>query len=86
MVDAGGLNPPEQKCLYGFDSHPGHGFYAYSYAWEQTLSKGFKTRQATPSRNIHGWLGFAYTLTVSTCITEQKNWLKFRIQAPRGSG
>jgi len=50
------------------------------------LSKGFKTRQATPSRNIHGWLGFAYTLTVSTCITEQKNWLKFRIQAPRGSG
>lgn len=24
MVDAGGLNPPGAKALYGFDSHPGH--------------------------------------------------------------
>ena len=24
MVDAGGLNPPGAKALYGFDSHLGH--------------------------------------------------------------
>lgn len=45
MVDAGGLNPPGAKALYGFDSHPGHRSCTVRYGWASH-------NQSTPNSEV----------------------------------